>query len=300
MSKLKLSLIIVFVGLQCKALENYVVLGDTGKNTQGQLEVSQAMTELCQKERCDLGLLLGDNIYEEGMTSPTDPILKTLFEKYYQNLPFKFLVALGNHDYGKLSNDWVRGEYQVQYARTNQQYYLPNFFYTYATAEAQIVVLDSSRMMWSKDLQAQAQLVQQAYQAKQNKWFIVVLHHPYLSNGKHGNAGNYDNLSFPPMVAGTEVKKFIEKNICGKADVIFSGHDHNLQLIDGTIKNCQSLLVVSGSGASTDKLTARNPVLFASESLGFHFLKLNAEIAVIETRDQKNSLLHSYKFQKKN
>jgi hypothetical protein len=276
-----------------------ILIGDTGKNNDGQLAVSRSIQDFCTRERCDFGMLSGDNVYPVGVSSPTDPILETMFDKYYNPLHFPFLVTLGNHDYGKLSNDWTRGAYQIEHGKKNPLFYLPDYYYTYETPEAVIAVIDTSRLMWRKETFNQADMVNAAYQVAiaKNKWFLVMGHHPYLSNGKHGNAGRYERLRFPYFVSGTNVKKFIDRYVCGKAHFYFSGHEHSLQVIDGNIRGCNTQMVVSGTGASSTKLFKRNKADFESTALGyFHFfmtpdtLRLRAVDSNAQVMFEKNYL----------
>jgi tartrate-resistant acid phosphatase type 5 len=289
---MKLSfLFCLFVASLSFASTHIVVVGDTGKDNEGQRIVADAMTQHCQMSQCDLGILTGDNIYEEGMESTNDPILDQVFKKYYSQLQIPFYIALGNHDYGRISNDWKRGGYQLEYSKRNPQYHLPNYYYYEVLQDAVLVFLDTSRLMWGKDIEDQEKMVAEAYAKSDGKWFIVVGHHPYLSNGNHGNAGNYERLPFPPFVSGSHVKKFIEKNVCGKAQLYVSGHDHNLQLIDGMIKNCKTQFAVSGAGASTEDLTSRNASTFQAQQLGYLALTVNLTTMRLEFLDSNNNTL---------
>ncbi len=291
-------IIIIFISLQSWAISQVVVIGDTGKDNKGQKAVAEALFRHCSKSFCDHGILTGDNIYEAGMTSPSDPVLDRMFKKHYEKLEFPFFVALGNHDYGQLSNDWIRGTWQLGYSQKNPQYYLPNYFYYQAFEDYVLVVLDTTRLMWAVDIQAQKKLIQEAVLQAQGKWLIVAGHHPYLSNGKHGNAGRYERVSFPSFVAGTEVKKFIDENICGTAHVYLSGHDHNLQLTDGRIKNCPTLFAVSGAGASTEELSKRNKTIFQSENLGFLSIRITSASLNLDFLDANNKILHQTELKK--
>ncbi len=290
--KLTIFPLIFLLSLQVFAGNQLVVVGDTGKDNVGQKAVADAMLRHCAIEVCDYGVLTGDNIYEEGMTSASDPVLDRMFLKYYSALQVPFFVSLGNHDYGKLSNDWKRGAWQLEYSKKNPQYFLPHYFYYQAFEDYVLVVLDTSRLMWGKDVQAQELMIQEAYAKSEGKWFVVVGHHPYLSNGKHGNAGKFEGISFPPFVSGTDVKKFIEKNVCGKAQVYLSGHDHNLQLTDGRIQNCPTYFAVSGAGASSTPLTNRNITLFQSEKLGFLSVTIDSSVMGLKFIDSDNQILH--------
>lgn len=270
-----------------------ILLGDTGKDNQGQLDVSRSIEDFCLRERCDTGMIAGDIIYPVGMKSPTDPILETMFDKYYNHLNFPFLITMGNHDYGKLSNDWKRGSYQLEHAKDNPSFYFPDFYYTYETDEAVIAVLDTTRLMWKKETSLQADMVKAAHREAlaKNKWFFVLGHHPFLSNGKHGNAGNYERLPVPFFVSGSNVKKFITNHVCGKAHFYLSGHDHSLQVFDGNIKGCNTQLIVSGSGASSTKLFKRNKADFESVALGFFHLLVKSDSVRIRAVDSASNIL---------
>ena len=91
-----------------------LVFGDSGTSHAGQYRVGHAMYRVCQDRGCDLALMLGDNIYENGIevrtrddvSSSLAEILAQFDEKFvqpyrrFERLPgFHFWVSLGNHDY---------------------------------------------------------------------------------------------------------------------------------------------------------------------------------------------------------
>ena len=55
-------------------LVRFITLGDTGKGNADQRRVAVAARDLCAARGCDFALLLGDNIYEEGVETIDDPI----------------------------------------------------------------------------------------------------------------------------------------------------------------------------------------------------------------------------------
>lgn len=269
-----------------------LAVGDTGKDNPSQKLVAQAMLRHCQIYPCNYALLLGDNLYKEGMKTPNDPKMDAVFKNYYSSLPMPFIVALGNHDYGLVSNNWVRGSYQLNYAKSNPQFLLPHYWYYVEFENFVLAVVDTTRMMWSKDLEPQRQMLRTAYEKSKGKYFIVMGHHPYLSNGDHGNAGQYEGVSGPSFVSGTDVKKMLAEEVCGKAHIYLSGHDHSLQMINGAQANCSTLLVVSGAGASTDKLNQRNQTLFEASSLGFVTLAIDKNQIYMQFWNQDNQLIY--------
>jgi hypothetical protein len=93
-----------------------LVFGDGGTGNAGQYRVGQAMYEVCRQRRCDLALMLGDNLYENGIEvearDNVDASYREIFEQFDEKFeePYKsfsdspgfhFWVALGNHDYRK-------------------------------------------------------------------------------------------------------------------------------------------------------------------------------------------------------
>lgn len=246
---------------------NLVAVGDTGKGNDGQYQVSQAMTKDCNQSRCDFALLLGDNIYDVGISSPDDPQMIEKFEKPYADFPVRFYVALGNHDYGKLANEWQKGQHQIEYSRKNPKYVLPNFYYSFEADNVLFIVIDTSRLFHDHETAAQFKFVKETLAKSTHKWVVLMGHHPYISNGKHGNAGNYDSWPFAP-INGKYVKKLVEET-CSKVDLFISGHDHSLQTYTKVNPCNKTTFVVSGSGSSGSALPGKNKSLFQSNELGY-------------------------------
>ncbi len=266
-----------------------LALGDQGKANETQFAVSRAMKSECDRIDCQFVFLLGDNVYEVGITSPNDPLMIENFEKPYEELQVPFYVALGNHDYGKLANDWKRGEYQVEYSKINPKWKLPAPYYSFEKDNALFIVLDTSRLFWDFETDQQFRFVREALARNTRKWVVVISHHPYISNGKHGNAGSYDGVPLPPF-SGSIIKKMIEKELCGKAQLFLSGHDHSMQTLPGTEACPNSLFVVSGVGASaSDKIKNNNPILFHKATPGFlrlHFTDSKIEVSHVNMQGE--------------
>ncbi len=271
--------------------ENFILIGDSGKLNQGQKTVSESLNDYCKNNVCQYGLLAGDNVYPSGVKSKKDKILYKVFDDFYNSLGIPFFVALGNHDYGRLSISPRKASYQLLHARKNPLFILPYYWHLKETNNAVIATIDTTRLMWGKNYKDQAEFLDHAYHLSliKNKWFIVQGHHPFLSNGTHGNAGNYENYKHPYFLSGKYVKKFIQNYVCGKAHFYISGHDHSLQVIDGKIKNCDTIQIVSGSAAEVTKLYPRNQTKFEALELGFFHLtieKNSLKIKAINTNQE--------------
>jgi hypothetical protein len=223
----------------------FIALGDAGKGNEDQRRVAVAMRELCAQRGCDFVLMLGDNIYDAGVDSVTDSQWQTKFEEPYRDIDLPFYVALGNHDYGGkliidapgIGNEWDRGKIEVDYSQVSTKWNMPDTHYTFTWNHVGFVVLDTNAIMWGNTVYGdQAAWLPQAMMDVAGKdWLFVAGHHPYRSNGTHGNAGDYDApelLGIPvpnplPIQNGDAVKDFFDDHVCGLGQVYFSGHDHS-------------------------------------------------------------------------
>lgn len=82
---------------------SFFVLGCIGEKGPAQKDVAKMMDRIAENNKPDFIIFLGDQFYEHGASSPTDPVFKQQFEDIYQspeltvlrNIPC-FLIA-GNH-----------------------------------------------------------------------------------------------------------------------------------------------------------------------------------------------------------
>jgi tartrate-resistant acid phosphatase type 5 len=146
-------------------------------------------------------------------------------------------------------------------------------------------------------------------------WKIAFGHHPYVSNGPHGNAGTYDGGKYKDAdgkehacptdqdaeggwACGLRMKNFI-KDLCAHGlDLYLSGHDHSLQWLyskcDRDHPDRDVEFIVSGAGAKTTNLpgTGTNLQRFgAQERLGFVYLVIdgqNLEVTVVSASNPEN------------
>lgn len=270
----------------------FVALGDTGKGNDTQYAVARAMAKVCaDRGGCAFGLLLGDIIYQHGVTSPDDPQWKTKFELPYAADPFPFYGALGNHDYGTSWEYWKPPQ-MLAYAAKSKQLRMPGPHYTFSQGPVDFIAVDTNPLFWGMKKE-EASAFSTSRQASQRPWRIAFGHHPYLSNGKHGNAGHYEGIPFGWLpAAGGTLKDFFEQEVCGKIDVYLAGHDHNLQDLG---ERCGTEWLVSGGGSSvTGPLsTTRNHAEFQASVPGFLLVEATAEELKLTFFDESGKELHS-------
>lgn len=274
----------------------FVAIGDTGKGNADQRRVAVAMRDVCAARGCDFVLMLGDNIYDAGVDSVTDPQWQTKFEQPYQDVDLPFYVALGNHDYGGkiigielggLGNEWDLGKIEVDYSAVSMKWNLPATYYTFTWNHVGLIVLDTNSILWSDTTYGdQAAWLPQAMMEVAGKdWVFVAGHHPYRSNGTHGNAGNYDapeiaGIPLPnplPIQNGAAMKDFFDAHVCGLGQVYFAGHDHSRQWLNEPGALCGTELIVSGAGASTTELRDRGNAAFYEDADEEGFLYVDVD-----------------------
>lgn len=269
----------------------FVAMGDTGTGETAQVKVGNTVAAICKDRGCDFVQLLGDNLYQSGADSADDPIWQTHFETPYAAVEQEFWVVLGNHDYGHAGagTDFAKGQNEIDYTAKSTKWKLPSAYWhktlTKADADLEVFGLDTNSILWGRDSEQKTDM-DAWLAASKAEWKIAMGHHPYKSNGDHGNAGNYDELfgvSLPP-VNGKNVKAVLDDHVCGKVDLYLSGHDHSRQWINESCKGTE--LAVSGAGAKATQLGGTNPVLYESLELGFLYIVIEGKTLTAEFIDE--------------
>lgn len=249
----------------------FVAIGDVGKGNEAQARVARGVKALCERERCDFLLLLGDNLYPRGMQSADDPRMEEIIGAIYEDVAPAVYLVLGNHDYGK-GRDKQSASWQIAWVNQRQGFEMPSQAWRMDAGPARIIGLDTNAaLQFGGDFQKR--WLHEQLSAPM-PWKIVLGHHPYRSNGRHGNAGAYEGTLAVPFVSGSTLRDLFDEELCTGADLYLSGHEHSRQLISW----CGVPLVVSGSGASSTEIIDRgNDPLFASASLGSVLVELGPQ-----------------------
>ena len=275
----------------------FIAMGDTGKGNADQRRVAMAIRDLCAARGCDFVLMLGDNIYDAGVESTTDPQWQSKFEQPYHDVDLPFYVALGNHDYGGklfidapgIGNEFELGKIEVDYTQVSTKWNMPATHYTFTWGHVGFIVLDTNSILWEDNTYGdQAAWLPSATAALADKrWIFTAGHHPYRSNGTHGNAGDYDApelagipISNPlPIQNGEAVKGFFDDHVCGISQVYFAGHDHSRQWLDESASLCGTQMIVSGAGASTTEIQNRGNKMFYEDAskVGFMYIVVDGD-----------------------
>ncbi len=272
----------------------FLALGDFGTGGDAQKEVAAAMAKKATEEPVTFIMSTGDNIYERGVSSVTDPQWNEKFEGIYAepSLHVPFYAVLGNHDYGRDT------EAQIEYTAVSSHWKMPDYYYTFRipvddSTAIQFFCIDTTPMAKvdpsgvptlpeSSPIRRQAQWLDSTLAASNARWKIVVGHHTIFSGGDHGDNPGLQALLVPIMKTH-------------RVDVYLCGHDHDLQLI-GPIDGIT--YVVSGAGGKRRDTTWRDNTLFAATNYGFNFFRVSARDMLIEYLDRSDTVRFAYQIVK--
>ncbi|SDD21213.1 metallophosphoesterase [Rhodococcus tukisamuensis] len=283
-----------------------LLTGDAGTGTPAQWAVTDAIRDLHGRAPLSMALGLGDNIYELGPNGDDDVQFKTKFEDPNHGLDFPWVMALGNHDNSAIfpgDGGWLlRGDDEVDYHQRSRKWWMPSRFYSVRVPEqnpvVEFFVLDLNPLAaylppllapyWAPDgqfMNEQRAWLDAALASSTAKWKIAVTHHPYLSNGSHGDAGKYDGIPLEPM-NGVHAKRFYEDHVVGRCQFILSGHDHSLQILEPTTASKGTRQIVSGAAGKNSHGKAgaevgRNNLFQNHTDVGFMVMDLDRDAVTI-------------------
>lgn len=300
----------------------FAALGDTGTASATQYKVGKVLADKCKAEGCDLVLLLGDNFYDTGVDDANDKQFVEKFEKPYADVPADFWVVLGNHDYGAggAGAEFLKKDFYINYGKKNAKWKMPDAWWHEQFGHVEFFALDSNSLLYGDILPfiitKQLADVDAWIKNSTADWKISFAHHPYRSNGPHGNAGCYEGAKAAPIpqlcglipvASGKGVKEAYDKLLCGRVDAHFCGHDHSRQWLDkaASTKHCKDVeLIVSGGGAKTTDVETKdkggfefNPFHFQdADKAGFMYVKIEGDTFYGEFIDEDGKVQYSRTF----
>ncbi len=256
------------------AYERFIVFGDFGTGRSDQHRVAEAMARKAKQDGLDFMVTVGDNFYENGVTSTDDPLWKTAFEDVYQDAALKVPVfaSLGNHDH--------RGNLQAQidYTKNNPNWRLPAAHYTFTRTlgdetTVQFFAIDSEPIKNGEpQVKDQLDWLDGQLAASKARWKFVFGHHPLYSHAATDRAKERET-----MIAAVE--PILTRH---KVQVYFAGHDHTLEIVK-PVKGVHH--VISGGAAGPDKAY---PAEWSDDSYytatlgGFVYCRVSKDELVIE------------------
>ncbi len=297
-------------------VRRFIVMGDTGEGNEDQKKVAEGARERCREAGgCHGMLMLGDNIYDTGPESAQDEQFRTKVDEPYRELkygkPFAqggkkdrkrlpIYVSLGNHDLGGLGLESELVDYYLEYAEQHDWFYYPEEYWEKKVGPVHLMSLHTNPLAYEGRLtEEHGAMVDRVLEETDAEWTVVFGHHPYRSNGAHGNAGEYENIPGDLTFFGGEYRDWLNEHVCDRVDFLFTAHDHNRQwirqmpeLTGEALGNgegdspCETHLSVSGAGAKTRDMKDRgNDLAFGEPSLGFMFVEFYPDKVNVEFCD---------------
>ncbi len=256
---------------------NFMVIGDWGHNGHFyQKEVAHQLEIAMYQTDADFIISTGDNFYPNGVASVNDPLWQSAYEDIYHG-PHTFedwYVVLGNHDY--LGN----AQAQIDYTKKSQRWQLPARYYSKTfvlenNEQVLMVFLDTNpiqpeyktrdkyRSTQGQGYKTQLNWLETQLAGSDEKWKIVVGHHPLYSSGKRfgRNQGLRDILE--PIMERHNVQAYI------------AGHEHDLQY--NQPENSNIAHFVSGGGSEARFVKQREFTRYAEATPGFLSVSINGE-----------------------
>ena len=168
----------------------FIMVGDTGSGTEDQHRVAKAMLATIQTHKDTKAVcIVGDNIYDEGVTSVTDPQFQSKFEEPYADIDLPFYLCLGNHDYGNAHFSDGRYKHQIAYSKVSPKWNMPSRYYKQSLGPCDLFFLDTNlEYMDPSEISHQMKTIKHLYHNSKNPWKILCGHHTWRSTGGHGNA----------------------------------------------------------------------------------------------------------------
>ncbi len=270
---------------------NFAIIGDWGRHGRpDQVQVAQQMALACKNAKAAFVISVGDNFYENGVTSLDDKQWQQSFEKVYDaaSLQVPWYVILGNHDYRGNS------DVQLEYGKTHPRWIMPARYYSQvhpvdASTRMECFYIDTSPMIQehrheadmsavlTQDVDLQLQWLEKSLAASQAQWKFVIGHHPIYSSGlTHGNQEDMIKLILP----------ILQKH---KVQAYFCGHDHDLEHLKVGDLN----LFVSGAGSEYRAVKTPSQTPFSRACSGFAMASVQSKQMQIRMIDNLGKLLYT-------
>jgi tartrate-resistant acid phosphatase type 5 len=269
----------------------FLIFGDWGRDGQfHQTDVATQIGLAAAPRKCRFIISVGDNFYESGVRTATDPQWKSSFEDIYTapSLAVPWYVILGNHDYKG------RPEAQLNYAKTHPNWKMPARYFSAVepiteTEKLELFFIDTSPFVEeyqtkegmrdeivSQDTNAQLAWLDQTLSNSKAAWKIVIGHHPIFSGGsEHG-----DQLELIRNINPLPEKHAVS--------VYFNGHDHDLQhIVRGSVEYFNT-----GAGSKVRPPGPTEGSRFYKGTPGFMAVSLGVEKMHVDVIDYTGALLY--------
>jgi acid phosphatase len=280
---------------------NFLAVGDWGREgTNNQRDVAIRMGQSAEDLKAKFVISVGDNFYEDGVTSVDDPAWKKSFEDVYDapSLQVPWYVALGNHDYH------ANSQAQIDYSAKSKRWKLPARWYRFEqrTPDGALVafhVIDTSPMLAAyyadgavkvkvapekQNVPVQLAWLDQGLAASKADWNVVIGHHPvYSGKFPKGQTPAGEVGGAPDLVA--QLDPILQRH---HVPLYMNGHDHDLQ----HVLHGATHYVCTGAGSKMAPKCGMEGSDFCSLQSGFVACAVNRDRLRVAYRDHTGADLH--------
>lgn len=257
----------------------FIVIGDWGKQTEPLVSISNQMAEVAEFLEVNYVITAGDNFYNEGVDSISDPLWSVFADNFNQEaLQIPWYISLGNHDhFGSV-------QAQVDYSEIDERWTLPSTFYTLNKSinnehdSLGMIIIDSYRLRADENELNQLNWIDSVAQSLSTSWKIMIGHHPLYSYGHHGEDFIMQDL----------LEEVLENN---EIDIYISGHEHDLQHLS---MNSYTDFFISGTAAIRRETDSGEYSLFSSSEYGFLCIQLSENILKSYFINREGEVLYNY------
>lgn len=275
---------------------NFFVLGDWGRRGEAdQRAVAAQMIAYAKRRHPAFIITTGDNFYQEGVRSVTDPHWTQSFTNVYKELTrdYNWYAVLGNHDYEGSANPQA----EIDYHRVNPHWNMPGYYSTLVTRtpdsqSIRFLFIDTNPfdkeyytnggypMLYKQDTAKQRRWIAATLDSAKEQWKFVVGHHPVYSAGSdHGITPELMQLLRPVME-----KDHVQAYICG--------HEHNLQ--HERLGRSYVDYFICGAGSEVNPVGRNAETKFALSEPGFADIRIKGDSLTLQFIDKKGHVVYSY------
>lgn len=252
-------------------------IGDYGTGKPEQFAVFAALETYCQESGLDALLLLGDNIYMDGVSSVDDPKWESVIRKPFEyaclsQLPL--LPVLGNHDYKGNTGA------QIAYSKIWENWRFPARFYSVQFSDLlEVVAIDSNIFDYCGSADhCSGDFLRERKAARSTRWQIAMGHHP---------ANNSLSKHKPGLIGWV-----LQKATCG-LDLYLAGHNHHLEHLSPNDCPNTEYLISGAAGASIYDIKERaQDSQFAESQYGFLVLSIEYSALSFSFYDLDQNVLY--------
>lgn len=229
----------------------FAAVGDFGRDSPVQREVAKGVHRACADD-CDFTVLLGDNLYWEGLRPESLEADRATLRCILQRYPGAKYPVLGNHDYHPVFTDPERAAAQLElFGEEGDDLFGGFHFYRLDAGLVQLFAIDTNLLVRGERalvVDDRIEAFGRSIEESQSPWTVAFGHHPIFSNGHHGDAGAFLEGDTYSLWSGEAWRRFFVRYVAGRAQLYLSDHDHNLQFF-GRAFGVDTALAISGAGS---------------------------------------------------